>query len=108
LWVLRYVWDRPEQIAPLRALVRGVLETHPAEEPAHPRAAVPERVDGEELAVQLDAAERELSADGHSLTAIARLRERVADLADRAAWVTEDGARKHLLDRVAKMLQRLG
>jgi MoxR-like ATPase len=108
LWVLRYVWDRPEQIGPLRALVRGVLESHPADGPAHPRAAVPERVDGEEIAGQLDAAERELSADGRSLTALARLRERVADLADRAAWVTDGGARKHLLDRAAKVLQRLG
>ncbi len=107
LWVLRYVWDRPEQIGPLKSLVRGVLESHPAEGPAHPRAAAPEQVDGEELAGQLEAAERELSADGQSLTALARLRERVADLADRAAWVTDEETRKHLSDRAGRILQRL-
>jgi MoxR-like ATPase len=108
LWVLRYVWDRPEQIDPLKSLVRGVLESHPADGSAHPRAAAPEQVDGEELAGQLDAAERELSADGQSLTALARLRERVADLADRAAWVTDEEARKHLSERAGRILQRLG
>jgi MoxR-like ATPase len=108
LWVLRYVWDRPEQIGPLKSLVRGVLESHPADGPAHPRAAAPEQVDGEELAGQLDAAERELSADGQSLKALARLRERVADLADRAAWVTDEEARKHLSEHAGRILQRLG
>ena len=32
-WVFRYVWDREEQIAPLTALVAGVIEPH-AHEPA--------------------------------------------------------------------------
>src|SRR5205807_6502006 len=45
LWVLRYVWDRAEQIAPLRALVRGLLEGERGGGPAHPRATEPERVD---------------------------------------------------------------
>jgi MoxR-like ATPase len=108
LWVLRYVWDRPEQIGPLKSLVRGVLEAHPTGAPAHPRAAAPEQVDGEELAAQIDAAEREMGTNGRSLVALARLRERVADLADRAAWVADETARKHLLERAAGVLQRLG
>ena len=50
LWVLRYVWDREEQIAPLTSLVAGVLDPQ-ADEPApHPSAAPPGLVDGEELA----------------------------------------------------------
>jgi MoxR-like ATPase len=108
LWVLRYVWDREEQVAPLAALVNGVLEQQPAAAAAHPLAAVPERVDGEELARQLDAVEQELRADGHSLTALARLREQVADLADRAAWLGDDAARRHLTDRTARLLEKLG
>jgi MoxR-like ATPase len=106
--VLRYVWDREEQIDPLAALVNGLLKAHPAEEAAHPLAALPERVDGEELAGQLDAAERDIAAGGLSLTALARLRERVAELADRAAWVTDGAARPHLLARAGKLLDRLG
>jgi len=107
LWVLRYVWDRAEQIAPLRALVQGVLEQHPSAA-AHPRAAAVERVDGEELARQLDALEREAEASGKTLTALALLRERVTDLTDRAAWVADEAGRNHLLKRGGQLLQRLG
>ena len=108
LWVLRHVWDRAEQIAPLRALVSGLLEETRGDGPAHPQAAEPERVDGEELSRQLDAAERDLEADGRSLVALARLRERVADLAGAAAWVADDAARQHLLKRSGDILKRLG
>ncbi len=108
LWVLRYVWDRAEQIAPLRALVQGVLGQHPGGEAAHPLSRRAEQVDGEDLARQLDAVEHELQADGRGLLALARLRERVADLADRAAWVRDDGARQHLLQRSGQILKRLG
>jgi len=107
LWVLRYVWDRAEQIAPLRTLVQGVLEQHPAEEAAHPLAARRECVDAEDIARQLGDAERELTVDSHSLLALTRLRERVADLADRTAWIVEEKARKHLLERSGKLLERL-
>ena len=107
LWVLRYVWDREEQIAPLTALIAGALEPHAGEPAAHPLAAVPERVDGEDLARQLDAAEADLKTGPRSLANIARLRERVADLADRAAWLTDDAARGHLLGRTAKLLETL-
>jgi MoxR-like ATPase len=108
LWVLRYVWDRAEQIAPLRTLVHGLLEQSAASGPAHPRAAAPERVNPEELARQLDAVEGDLQADGRSLTALARLRERAAGLADQAAWVPDQAARNHLLKRSGDLLKRLG
>lgn len=108
LWVLRYVWDREEQIAPLAALVNGVLSQHRDGEAAHPLAAVPEEVDGEDLARQLDAVERELQGGPLGLASVARLRERVADLADRAAWVGNERSRSHLLERTGKVLERLG
>src|SRR5262249_29756184 len=81
LWVLRYVWDREEQIGPLASLVNGILEQHRDEERTHPLAAVPERVDAEELAGHLNALEQECEKDHLSLTALARLRERATDLA---------------------------
>jgi MoxR-like ATPase len=108
LWVLRYVWDREEQIGPLAALVNGVLEQHADEPAAHPLAAVPERMEAEAIARELDAVEGECAGDPLSLTVLARLRERVTDLADRAAWVPEEAARKHLLQRTAGLLERLG
>jgi MoxR-like ATPase len=106
-WVLRYVWDREEQAGPLAALVNGLLESAPTER-AHPRAAVPERIDGEELARELDAAEAELGESPPGMAALARLREKVGSVADRAAWVTDAAAREHLTDRAGRLLGRIG
>jgi MoxR-like ATPase len=108
LWVLRYVWDREEQIDALAALVNGILEQHKGETQAHPLAAPPEHVDGEDLARQLDGVEQELNGEKPSLTVLARLRERVTDLTDRAAWIIDAASRKHLLDRAGKILDKLG
>lgn len=108
LWVLRYVWDREEQVGPLAALVDAVLKQQSPDEDAHPLAAVPERVDGEELARTVDWLENEVETTrAPSLSALANLRERVADLTDRAAWVGDDRSRTHLLERLAKLGERL-
>jgi MoxR-like ATPase len=107
LWVLRYVWDREEQIGPLASLVNGILEALADEPDAHPLASVPGKVDGEELARQLDDVDAELARKPLSLATVARLRERVADLADRAAWVPDEAARKHLLGRTGHYLKQL-
>jgi MoxR-like ATPase len=108
LWVLRYMWDREEQIGPLGGMIDGVLAQQASEPAAHPRAAPQEHVDAEELAKQLDAAEKEIAEGNGRLTALARLRERIGDLSDRAAWIGDESARKHLLDRAAALLDRLG
>jgi MoxR-like ATPase len=106
LWVLRYVWDRVEQIGPLRALVAGLLEGVAAEAP-HPRAVRPEQVDPEGLARELEEAGREIAA-GPKLVELARLRERVQAVADRAAWVTDEAGRGHLLTTAGGLLEKLG
>jgi MoxR-like ATPase len=106
LWVLRYVWDRVEQIGPLEALVIGLIE-HADTVAAHPRAARPETVDPEALAQELEAAEREAST-GLRLVELARVRERVQAAADRAAWVADATSRSHLLARSAALLEKLG
>jgi MoxR-like ATPase len=108
LWVLRYVWDREEQIEPLAALINGILEQHAAEPARHALAAVQAAPDGEELARQLGAVEQEIGIGKLALTALARLRERVAELADQAAWLADAQQRKHLLDRARQTLERLG
>jgi MoxR-like ATPase len=107
-WVLRYMWDREEQIDSLAALVNGILEQDKGEERAHPLSALPQHVDGEEIARQLETLERELAQDRPNLTTLARIRERIAELADKAAWIPEHTIRKHLLDRTNTMLERLG
>jgi MoxR-like ATPase len=106
LWVLRYVWDRVEQIGPLGALVTALLETGDAEAP-HPRAAKPERIDAEAIAEELEEAEREIGS-GLKLLELARLRERIQAAADRAAWIPDADGRSHLLAKTAALLERLG
>ena len=106
LWVLRYVWDRPEQIGPLGTLVAGVVESAPAER-THPRAKGPEQVDPEALALELDLAEQ-AAASGLKLVDAARVREQVQAVSDRAAWVTDPAGRGHLLARAGALLEKLG
>ncbi len=107
-WVLRYVWDREEQVAPLAALIAGTIAPHAQEPDAHPLATVPDRVDPEELARQLDDLAGEVQSRSLSLAALARAREQLAELSDRAAWVADDDARKHLANRVGDLLKRIG
>jgi MoxR-like ATPase len=107
-WVFRYIWDREEQIAPLAALVAGVLEGHADEPDAHPLAAVPDRVDGEDVARQLEAVTTEIQGRSLSLAAAARLRERLTGLADLVPWLPDDAARRHLTNRIGDLMKRLG
>jgi MoxR-like ATPase len=107
LWVMRYVWDREEQIEPLAALVNGVLEQFGESPTGHTLAAVQGAPDAEELARQLDAIEAQLNGSRLGLTAVARLREQVSSLADRAAWLPEPESRNHLAEQVRKCVQRL-
>jgi MoxR-like ATPase len=107
-WVFRYVWDREEQIAPLAALVAGVIEPHVDEVDTHPLAAVPERVDGNEIARQLDAVATEIDDRSRGLLAVARTREHLAALADRVAWLPDEPARRHLNDRIGELLKKMG
>jgi MoxR-like ATPase len=109
LWVMRYVWDREEQIEPLAAIVNGVLHQHGAEGDSHPLASVQAVPDAEDLARQLDAAEAQVRDNGRlTLSAAARLRQHLADLADRAAWLPDFDARTHLMERARQCLEKLG
>ena len=107
-WVFRYVWDREEQIAPLAALVAGVIEPHAGEPDAHPLAGVPDRVDGEEIARQLDAIAADIRDRSLGLAALARMREQLGTLSDSTAWLADETARRHLVERIGELLRRLG
>ena len=106
LWVLRYMWDREEQIEPLKSLVNRLLEERQAEPDRHPLSTVAKAVDAERLSREIDAAAKELTGT-LSLAAVARLRERFADLADQAAWIADVPARDHLLARTRECLTKL-
>jgi MoxR-like ATPase len=107
-WVLRYVWDREEQVAPLAALIAGVIEPHAGEPGTHALAASPERVDAEQIARRLDELADEIRSRKLGLAAAARAREQLAELSDRAAWLADDAPRKHLTGRAADLLKWLG
>jgi MoxR-like ATPase len=107
-WVLRNVWDREEQVAPLAALVAGVIAPHAGEADAHHLARISDRVDAEELARRLEAIAAEVQSHSLSLAAVARVREQLAELSDRVAWVEDETARKYLANRVADLLKWIG
>ncbi len=107
-WPLRYAWDRAEQISPLRSLIDGVLASIAVGSGIHPLARVPGRVDPENLARDLEAAEAELSSgDRPGLAVIAMMRERVSELADRSAWVGDESVRDHLRRRADALIRRI-
>ena len=108
LWVLRYLWDREEQVDPLALLINGILEQHPTAEKTHGLAAVAGRADPEDLARQLDGVESELDGESPGLSKLARLREQVTALADKAVWVADQGQREHLIKRSRGLLEKLG
>jgi MoxR-like ATPase len=107
-WVLRYLWDREEQVAPLTAMVAGVIEPDAGQPGTHPLAASPERVDPESLARQLEQIAAEVQSRKLGVAAAARAREQLTDLADRAAWLPDGPARQHLVDRARDLLRYLG
>jgi MoxR-like ATPase len=107
LWVLRYVWDREEQIGPLRALVNGLLEQTESAQ-GHPLSRPAERVDAEQLSRELDAVAAEVGNGGLTLSGVARARERLAGLSDQCAWVEDGNAREHLAGRARELLAKLG
>jgi MoxR-like ATPase len=108
LWVLRYCWDREEQIEPLASLVNGFLERQARESERHPLAAVPNLPSAEDLARQLEVLEKQVQDKNLSLTALARLKESLAGLADQAAWLQDARSRQFLLDKTRQCLERIG
>lgn len=106
LWVLRYVWDREEQIDPLACLVNGILEEHASEPDSHRLAQVRKEVDAEGLARQIEAVANDLTRS-LSLTELTRLKERMTDLADQATWVRDANSRDFLLRRARECLEKL-
>ena len=107
-WVLRYLWDREEQVAPLAAMVAGVIEPHADGPGTHPLAASPDRVDPEQIARHLEAVAGEIQSGKLGVAAAARAREQLTDLADRANWLADGRARQHLVDRARDLLRYLG
>jgi MoxR-like ATPase len=107
LWVLRYVWDREEQIEALAALVNGILEQHGEDAKKHPLATVHKAVDAEELARQIEGIDKELGPT-LTLSQIARLKDRLATLADQIAWTRDEKVRRHLSEKMGKCWQKLG
>ena len=107
MWVMRYIWDREEQIQPLAALIQGVLELQSKDVPLHKLAKPHEAVDAEKLAGQLLEIKKEIDSSPRTLITLARLRERVSILSDKAAWVAEETAREHLLSQARSYLNQL-
>jgi MoxR-like ATPase len=106
-WVLQYVWDREEQIAPLGALIAGTLEAAESNRDDHPRSRPADRIDAEDLARRLDSITAEMDERSLGLLRLARIREQLADISDGIAWLADDSIRRHLLDRTSALIRRI-
>ena len=107
-WVLRYVWDREEQIGPLGSLVSGVVDSASSDLPRHPMSSKTRGLSAEEIAKELDAIEAETRKGELRLASVARMRERLGELSDHAGWISDESIRRHLTDRVAQLFRRIG
>ena len=106
-WPLKYAWDRVEQVGPIASQINGLIDATPATDGVtHPRAGRREAVEPEALALELEAATAD-AVGATKLLEVARLRERVQSVSDRAAWVTDATARAHLLKSAAELLGRI-
>ena len=106
-WVLRYVWDRQEQIAPLSALIAGAIDARASTQDDHPLSLPPEHIDAEDLARGLDAISSEMAEKSLGLLRVARIREQLTDISDRVAWLGDHEVRRHLEERARDLLRRI-
>jgi MoxR-like ATPase len=108
LWVLRYVWDREEQIEPLSSLIHGVLKQQEETGDRHALSAVSARPDAEALAQKVESVEREIGTANLKLGEIARRKEQLTALADQSAWIADPKQKSYLLERIRKCLDKIG
>lgn len=106
LWVFRHVWDRVEQIGPLGSLVDGLLSSQVDQADPHPRAFATRKIDAEALAGEL-AEMQKANRGSMRLVELARFREKVQSLCDRAIWIEDAASREHLLSGATALLESL-
>ncbi|MCF6227876.1 MAG: AAA family ATPase [Planctomycetes bacterium] len=105
MWVLRYMWDREEQIAPLRTMVNGLLENANSEAP-HALANAHRKVDPEQVAAQLNVLGKQLEGEP-TLAQLAAAREELATLSDQCAWIEDEEKRKFLSAKLAELAAKI-
>ncbi|MFK8056284.1 MAG: AAA family ATPase [Saprospiraceae bacterium] len=103
LWVMKYVWDSDEQIAPLAALIDAALVDDASPQP-HPRAHKT-AVDAEELAAELARIREQWDdADARQKTS---LKDEMRHLNDRIAWLPNNTGRDQLTTDTETMWQQI-
>ncbi len=102
LWVMRYIWDSPEQAEMLAAQINSVMEEFKNESRAtntHPLAESHRQADPERLGAAIEAI---LKESEHPAAA-----DQLTLLAARIEWVTVDAAREHLRQKLDAARQQL-
>ena len=109
LWVLRYMWDRDEQIEVLHALVQETVTRDDTSVAggAHPRAAGGDRPDAEALARSLTWLEDQLPQSANPPNSRTYLQDRLAVLEGRIQWVAAPDAREFLEKKVKGLWEKL-
>ncbi len=107
-WVLRYLWDREEQVAPWPRWSPGSSGRMPSSRLLIPWPPRPNASTRSGSRARLEELAGEIQSRKLGVAAAARAREQLTDLVDRAAWLPDDAARKYLVNRAGDLLKWLG
>jgi MoxR-like ATPase len=111
-WVLRYIWDTPEQVEVLAKIVNDTLRsptgTVSAGTSVHPRSVSADAPNPEHLGRDLDQIEAQLGSEGSDVQRKSWLRDRLSLLTARVEWVQQTEARDFLRGRIQSLMTRLG
>jgi MoxR-like ATPase len=107
LWVVRHIWDTPEQAEVLAGLVNQALNKTPLESGDHHRARLVEGPDPESLARDLETLGDQLKAQSLPDSERAYIQDRLGILEGRCQWVQEAPKREWLQQLVSELWSRL-
>ncbi len=112
LWVLRYIWDTQEQQELLKALVqdsvdRAAVPDSAPDDSSHEQASSNPAPDPERVAADLEWIEQQLGSTAQTAVSLGLLRDRLATLSTRLAWMQNPEQRQYLEQRIDRLWQAL-
>jgi MoxR-like ATPase len=106
-WVLKHIWDTEEQQEPLRGIVQAFITAAPETAGDHPRARSSEEPDPEGLAKDFESVKTQMTTFPSDPAAHAQLRDRLALLESRVAWVRDVAKRETLAQMAAALWKKI-
>lgn len=106
LWVLRFVWDKEDQIEILSGIIDRHLEEL-SEEKRHPQSEKGQKADPELLAKELDELSAKWNNDETSVEEKVQLKDKLRLIQTRADWLEDMEKRSFLKDKIDSLWQQM-